>query len=141
MLWYIFDLPCIFLEFMNSTVPKPVKTIKKKKIWSIAFCINCSTPTFTFDTPFLLIPRFHVSCWKLDVNLNSNFEYLKTTHTTKCMFWHLRKIKPMLVFQYWQKNASLTAKGALAHHLQCLQNPKWPPGAPKMGNRVWKGVF
>ena len=127
-----------FLEFNNNTVPKPVKTIKKKKIWSIAFCINCSTPTFTFDTPFLLIPRFHVSCWKLDVNLNSNFEYLKTTHTTKCMFWHLRKIKPMLVFQYWQKNISLTAKGALAHR---LQNPKLPPGGPKLADGVWKVVY
>ena len=23
----------------------------------------------------------------------------------------------------------------------CLQNPKWPPGGPKMVNRVWKGVY
>ena len=22
----------------------------------------------------------------------------------------------------------------------CLQNPKWPPGGPKMANGVWKGV-
>ena len=22
-----------------------------------------------------------------------------------------------------------------------LQNPKWPPGGPKMANRVWKGFY
>merc|ERR1711942_374612 len=22
-----------------------------------------------------------------------------------------------------------------------LQNPKWPPGGPKMADRVWKGVY
>ena len=22
-----------------------------------------------------------------------------------------------------------------------LQNPKWPPGGPKMANGVWKGVY
>ena len=30
-------------------------------------------------------------------------------------------------------NTSLVAKGALAHR---LQNPKWPPGAPKMTDGV-----
>ena len=29
-------------------------------------------------------------------------------------------------------NTSLAAKGALAHHLQRLKNPKWLPGGPKM---------
>merc|ERR1711954_295461 len=23
----------------------------------------------------------------------------------------------------------------------CLQNPKWPPGGPKMAEGVWKGVY
>ena len=36
------------------------------------------------------------------------------------------------------QNTSLAAKGALAHH---LQNPKWPPGGPKMADRVWIGVY
>ena len=31
-------------------------------------------------------------------------------------------------------DTSLVAKGALAHRLQRLENPKWPPG-------VWKGVY
>ena len=35
-------------------------------------------------------------------------------------------------------NTSLAAPGALAHR---LQNPKWPPGCPKMANGVWKGVY
>ena len=38
-------------------------------------------------------------------------------------------------------NTSLAAKGALANHLQRLQNPKWPPGGPKMAEGVWKGVY
>ena len=38
-------------------------------------------------------------------------------------------------------NTSLAAKGALAHRLQRLQNPKWPPGGPKMADGVWKGVY
>ena len=52
-------------------------------------------------------------------------------------------------------NTSLAAKGALAYRLQCrtacnalppamphhLQNPKWPPGGPKMANRVWKSIY
>ena len=36
------------------------------------------------------------------------------------------------------KNTSLAAKGALANR---LQNPKWPPGGPKMAEGVWKGVY
>ena len=32
-------------------------------------------------------------------------------------------------------NTSLVAPGALAHRLQRLQNPKWPPGGPKMAAR------
>ena len=39
------------------------------------------------------------------------------------------------------ENTSLAAKGALAHRLQRLQNPKWPPGGPKMADGVWKGVY
>ena len=39
-----------------------------------------------------------------------------------------------------EKNTSLAAPGALAHRLQRLQNPKWPPVAPKMADGVWKGV-
>ena len=35
-------------------------------------------------------------------------------------------------------NTSLVVKGLLAHR---LQNPKWPPGGPKMADRVWKGVY
>ena len=35
-------------------------------------------------------------------------------------------------------NISLAAKGALAHG---LQNPKLPPGGPKMAEGVWNGVF
>ena len=38
-------------------------------------------------------------------------------------------------------NTSLAAKRALAHCLQRLQNPKWPPAGPKMANGVWKGVY
>ena len=52
-------------------------------------------------------------------------------------------------------NTSLAAKGVLAYRLQrrtaCnaaqpatphrLQNPKWPPGGPKMAEGVWKGVY
>ena len=38
-------------------------------------------------------------------------------------------------------NTSLAAKGALANRLQRLQNPKWPPGGPKMAEGVWKGVY
>ena len=38
-------------------------------------------------------------------------------------------------------NTSLVAKGALANSLQRLQNPKWPPGGPKMAEGVWKGVY
>ena len=37
-----------------------------------------------------------------------------------------------------KENTSLVAKGALAHR---LQNPKWPPGSPKMADGVWKGVY
>ena len=35
-------------------------------------------------------------------------------------------------------NTSLAAKGALANR---LQNPKWPPGGPKIVEEVWKGVY
>ena len=34
-------------------------------------------------------------------------------------------------------NTSLAAPGALAHRLQRLQNPKWPPGGPKMADGVF----
>ena len=37
-------------------------------------------------------------------------------------------------------DTSLVAKGALAHRLQRLENPKWPPGGPKIADGVWKGV-
>ena len=40
-----------------------------------------------------------------------------------------------------ESNTSLAAKGALAHRLQRLQNPKWPLGDPKMANGVWKDVY
>ena len=42
-----------------------------------------------------------------------------------------------------EQNTSLAAKGALAHRLQrhSLQNPKWPPGGPKMADGVLKGVY
>ena len=36
-------------------------------------------------------------------------------------------------------NTSLAAKGALAHRLHRLQNPKWPPGGPIMADGFWKG--
>ena len=39
------------------------------------------------------------------------------------------------------ENTSLAAKGALAHRLHRLQNPKWPPGGSKMADGVWKGVY
>jgi len=53
----------------------------------------------------------------------------------------------------FKSNTSLAAPGALAHRLQRrtarkaneanffyenLKNPKWPPGGPKMADRVWK---
>ena len=38
-------------------------------------------------------------------------------------------------------NTSLAVPGALAHCLQRLQNPKWPPGGPKMAEGVWKGFW
>ena len=41
----------------------------------------------------------------------------------------------------WLVNTSLAEKGALTHRLQHLQNPKWPPGGPKMADGVWKGVY
>ena len=41
----------------------------------------------------------------------------------------------------WKENTSLAAKGALAHCLQRLQNPKWPLGGPKMADRVWKSAY
>ena len=44
----------------------------------------------------------------------------------------------------YEMNTSLAAKGVLANRLQrrnCLQNPKWPPGGPKMAEGVWKGVY
>ena len=37
------------------------------------------------------------------------------------------------------ENTSLAAKGELAHHLQRLQNPKWPPVGPKIADAVWGG--
>jgi len=40
-----------------------------------------------------------------------------------------------------KNNTSLAAKGALANRLQRLQNPKWPPGGPKMAEGAWKGVY
>ena len=30
---------------------------------------------------------------------------------------------------------------ATPNRLQRLQNPKWPPGGPKMADGVWKGVY
>ena len=46
----------------------------------------------------------------------------------------------MSYLSLWQgnTNTSLAAKGALANR---LQNPKWPPGGPKMAEGVWKGVY
>ena len=41
------------------------------------------------------------------------------------------------VWELYQ-NASPAAKGTLAHR---LQNPKWPPGGPKMADGVCKGVY
>ena len=41
------------------------------------------------------------------------------------------------IFEY--EYHSLAVEGALAHSLQRLQNPKWPPGGPKMADGVWKG--
>ena len=38
-------------------------------------------------------------------------------------------------------STSLAAPGALAHCMQRLKNPKWPPGGPKMANGVWKGAY
>ena len=40
-----------------------------------------------------------------------------------------------------QNNTSLAVKGALVHCLHRLQNPKWPPGGPKMSDGVGKGVY
>ena len=34
-------------------------------------------------------------------------------------------------------NSKLAAPGALANPLQRLENPKWPPGDPKMANGVY----
>ena len=45
------------------------------------------------------------------------------------------------VYTNIHKDTSLAATGALAHRLQRLQNPKWPPGGPKMADGVWKGVY
>ena len=33
-----------------------------------------------------------------------------------------------------EQTTILVVPGALAHHLQCLQNPKWPLGGPKMAD-------
>ena len=40
-----------------------------------------------------------------------------------------------------ENDTSLAAQGALAHHLHCLQNPKWPLGGPKIADGVWKDVY
>ena len=34
-------------------------------------------------------------------------------------------------------NTTLAARGALTNHLQGQQNPKWPPGDPKMADGVY----
>ena len=38
-------------------------------------------------------------------------------------------------FNEIKHNTSLAAKGAMPHR---LQNPRWPPGGPKMAEGVWK---
>ena len=41
------------------------------------------------------------------------------------------------LWQHSQTGECYNKKGALANR---LQNPKWPPGGPKMVEGVWKGV-
>ena len=48
---------------------------------------------------------------------------------------HFTNFVELVTYLY---NTSLAAKGALANR---LQNPKWPPGGPKMAEGVWKGVY
>ena len=42
-----------------------------------------------------------------------------------------------LIWWSGNQNTSLAALGAFAHHLQRLQNPKWPVGGFKMADGVW----
>ena len=41
-------------------------------------------------------------------------------------------------FEYQPSGAGGTRSPPATLH--CLQNPKWPPGGPKKGDRAWKGV-
>ena len=60
---------------------------------------------------------------------------------TKILLSKFFRPKKFLVHKnFWVKNkidTSLVAEGILTHR---LQNPKWPPGGPKMADGVWKGV-
>ena len=59
--------------------------------------------------------------------------------------------KSLLYFHYWSKFHFHTwlkyqpsgEGGARSPHAtpHRLQNPKWPPGGPKMAEGVWKGVY
>ena len=60
--------------------------------------------------------------------------------TTFLLLAELEKHKENTEIVIFEKNTSLAAQGALANRLQRLKNPKWPLGAPKVANRVWKGI-
>ena len=71
-------------------------------------------------------------------NLNINISYAnKHLILVFKLVWYQWNTKKTTII----KNTSLAAKGALAHHLQRLQNPKWPPGGPIMVDGVWKGLY
>ena len=91
------------------------------------------------------------------MSMNFLFEYLlhwtiravktgplarKIQFSTPILLWaEFEKHKENTEIVIFEENTSLTAQVALANRLQCLQNPKWPLGGPKMDDGVWKGTY
>ena len=61
--------------------------------------------------------------------------------TTFLLLAELEKHKKNTEIVIFEENTSLVAQGALSNCRQLLQNPKWPPEAPKIADGVWKGVY
>ena len=65
----------------------------------------------------------------------------KIQFSTPILLWaEFEKHKENTEIVIFEENTSLTAQGALANCLQRLQNPKWPLGAPKIADGVWKEI-
>ena len=81
-----------------------------------------------------------VSCHLLILStLVSNTIFMKIVPHKKCIYYKIH-VYTLIFANKSYVNTSLAAKGALTNRLQRLQNPKWPPGGPKMAEGVWKGV-